>query len=61
MTETLNRLVTADTSTPRLREAAIKEGLRPLRISGALKVKMGLTTPQEVFNVVPSEDEYSAG
>ena len=41
-----------------IRELAIKLGMRPLRMSGALKVRAGLTTAPEVFNVVPSEDEY---
>ena len=41
---------------PVLRAAALREGMRPLRMSGALKVKAGLTTPQEVFAVVSADD-----
>jgi general secretion pathway protein E len=36
-----------------LRELAFKEGMKPLRISGALKVGAGLTTIDEVLNVAP--------
>jgi len=36
-----------------IREQAFKEGMRPLRISGALKVGAGLTTIEEVLKVAP--------
>jgi general secretion pathway protein E len=36
-----------------IREVAIKEGMKPLRISGALKVGAGLTTIEEVLKVAP--------
>ena len=36
-----------------IREVAIKEGMKPLRISGALKVGAGLTTVEEVLKVAP--------
>lgn len=38
---------------PRLREQAFREGMRPLRISGALKVAQGLTTLEELMKQVP--------
>jgi glutamyl/glutaminyl-tRNA synthetase len=34
-------------------QAAFKGGMRPLRVSGAMKVAQGLTTMEEVFKVVP--------
>ena len=37
----------------RLREQACKEGMKPLRISGAMKVAAGLTTIDEVLKVAP--------
>ena len=43
-------------STPelgRLREQAFKDGMKPLRISGAMKVGAGLTTIEEVLKVAP--------
>ena len=36
-----------------LREQAIREGTKPLRISGAMKVAAGLTTIEEVLKVAP--------
>ncbi|MFT5320059.1 MAG: general secretion pathway protein E [Pseudohongiellaceae bacterium] len=38
---------------PRLRRHAYKEGMRSLRLSGALKVAAGLTTINEVLRVAP--------
>ena len=36
-----------------VREQAFKEGMKPLRISGAMKVGAGLTTIEEVLKVAP--------
>ncbi|MEO8203618.1 MAG: GspE/PulE family protein [Betaproteobacteria bacterium] len=36
-----------------IRQLAIKEGMRPLRLSGALKVAAGITTIEEVAKVAP--------
>ncbi|TAN55332.1 MAG: type II/IV secretion system protein [Betaproteobacteria bacterium] len=41
----------------RLREEAIKEGMKPLRISGALKVAAGMTTIEEVLKTAPPVSE----
>ena len=38
---------------PRLREQAFKEGMKALRVSGALKVASGLTTVEEVLKTAP--------
>ena len=40
-----------------LRSIALKEGMEPLRISGARKVHAGLTTVEEVLRVAPLVDE----
>jgi general secretion pathway protein E len=56
MTDGLRRQVGPSADLPALRAQALREGMRPLRVSGALKVRAGLTTAQEVFNVVPPED-----
>jgi general secretion pathway protein E len=37
-----------------LRRQAVKEGMRPLRLSGAIKVAEGLTTPDEVLRSTPA-------
>src|SRR5499427_3314951 len=44
----IRRLVTAEADLAKIREVAYKEGMKPLRISGAMKVAMGVTTLEEV-------------
>jgi len=44
-----------------LREQAMKEGMKPLRISGAMKVAAGVTTIEEVLKVAPPIRDASAG
>ncbi len=53
MSPALRKLVTPATDIAPLREQASKEGMKPLRISGALKVANGLTTLEEVVRVAP--------
>jgi general secretion pathway protein E len=49
----IRRMVTAEADLARIREVAYKEGMKPLRISGAMKVAMGMTTLEEVLKVAP--------
>ena len=49
----LKKLVAASSDIALIREQAYKEGMRPLRISGAQKVAAGLTTMEEVLRVTP--------
>jgi general secretion pathway protein E len=49
----IKRLVNAEADVAKIREIAYKEGMKPLRISGAMKVAMGLTTLEEVLKVAP--------
>ena len=44
-----------------LREQVMKEGMKPLRISGAMKVAAGVTTIDEVLKVAPPIRDASAG
>src|SRR5256886_1561483 len=44
-----------------VREQAMKEGMKPLRISGAMKVAAGVTTIDEVLKVAPPIRDASAG
>jgi general secretion pathway protein E len=44
-----------------LREQAMKEGMKPLRISGAMKVAAGVTTIDEVLKVAPPIRDASIG
>ena len=43
-----------------LREQAFKEGMKPLRISGAMKVGSGLTTVEEILKVAPPVRDTAA-
>ena len=49
----INKLITAAADLARIRELATREGMKPLRISGALKIAAGLTTIEEVMKVAP--------
>jgi len=57
LTPSLKRLIKPQCDLGALREQTLKEGLRPLRISGAQKVYAGLTTIDEVLTVAPPPDE----
>jgi general secretion pathway protein E len=49
----VKRLVNAEADVAKIRDQAYKEGMKPLRISGAMKVALGLTTLEEVLKVAP--------
>ena len=49
----MKKLVSERADIAQLREQAFKEGMKPLRISGAMKVAAGLTTIEEVLKVAP--------
>lgn len=49
----LKKLVAADTSLDTLKQQAYREGVQPLRLSGAKRISEGLTTIEEVMRVVP--------
>lgn len=53
MSPGLRKLIKPACDVAALREQAYKEGMKPLRISGALKVAGGLTTIDEVLKVAP--------
>jgi general secretion pathway protein E len=53
----IRRLIKPLTEIPKVREQAFREGMRPLRISGALKVAQGITSLEEVIKVAPPSDE----
>jgi general secretion pathway protein E len=53
MTPELRKAVTAETDIDQLRDRAFREGMKPLRISGAMKIAAGLTTIDEVMTVAP--------
>jgi general secretion pathway protein E len=49
----VRKLINAEADLAKIRDQAYKEGMKPLRISGAMKVAMGLTTLEEVLKVAP--------
>jgi general secretion pathway protein E len=53
MTPALRRLLHHDADDRAIREQAFKDGMKPLRVSGAMKVAAGITTAEEVFKVAP--------
>jgi len=53
MTAGQRPLITAETDAALIREQASRDGMKPLRIAGALKVAAGVTTVDEVLKVTP--------
>jgi general secretion pathway protein E len=49
----IKELVSKNAEIQAIREQAFKEGMKPLRISGAMKVGAGLTTIDEILKVAP--------
>ena len=54
MTPALRKLIHAETDLAAVREQALRDGMKPLRASGALKVAAGLTSVDEVLKVAPA-------
>jgi len=53
MSPALRKLVHSEAEDGQIREQAYKDGMKPLRVSGAMKVAQGLTTAEEVLKVAP--------
>lgn len=53
----IRKLITPQANIAKVREQAYREGMRPLRISGALKVAQGLSSLEEIIKVAPPADE----
>ncbi|HJW54112.1 MAG TPA: GspE/PulE family protein [Burkholderiaceae bacterium] len=51
VTQPFSRLIQPDTNIQRLRQQSIADGMKPLRVAGALKVAEGTTTVDEVLKV----------
>ena len=56
VTEGFKALVSAQTDMVALRRQAISDGMRPLRLAGALRVAQGLTVVEEVLLATPPLD-----
>lgn len=53
MTPAIKSLITKETDLAKVREQAYKDGMKSLRISGAMKINIGATTLEEVLKVAP--------
>ncbi|MEP6723860.1 MAG: ATPase, T2SS/T4P/T4SS family [Variovorax sp.] len=53
VSETLKGLVTKEPNLTGLRRQAVADGMRPLRLAGALRVAEGVTTIEEVLSATP--------
>jgi general secretion pathway protein E len=53
MTDVLRELITKEPDITKLRMQAIKDGMHPLRVAGAMKVAEGMTTMEEVMANTP--------
>ncbi|MGE5469328.1 MAG: GspE/PulE family protein [Bacteroidota bacterium] len=53
----MRKLIKPAMELAKVREQAYREGMRPLRISGALKVAQGLTSLEEIIKVAPPADD----
>jgi general secretion pathway protein E len=56
VSEALKALITPAPDLSRLRHQATQDGMRPLRLAGAMKVAEGVTTLEEVLRATPAWD-----
>ena len=52
-TKAARKLITENCDVSALRQQVVKDGLMPMRLSGANKVAQGITTIEEVMRVSP--------
>jgi general secretion pathway protein E len=53
----VRKLIRPGMEAAKVREQGFREGMRPLRISGALKVAQGVTSLEEIIKVAPPADD----
>ena len=58
MSEAVEQLMSDSEDLNKVRQIAMREGMRTLRLSGAQKVAAGLTTVSEVLRVAPPSEKY---
>ena len=52
----MKQIICSEVDLARIRDLAYREGMKPLRISGAMKVAAGVTTLEEVVKVAPATE-----
>lgn len=57
VTPALRKKIHPESDVAALRAQSVKDGMQPLRLSGARKIAAGLTTIEEVFKVAPPPEE----
>jgi len=57
MSAQIRSLITRSTDLAQVREAAHRQAMKPLRVSGAMKIAAGLTTLDEVRRVAPPRED----
>jgi general secretion pathway protein E len=60
LSPSIKRLLTSNADLGKIREQAYKDGMKSLRISGAMKVAQGATTLEEVLKVAPPHHHEAA-
>ncbi len=60
LSESLKELINNDCDIIKLRQQAMREGMRTLRLSGAQKIAAGLTSIDEVLRVAPPPEKVSS-
>lgn len=58
ISDAIKELITNDCDLLKLRQLAMREGMRTLRLSGAQKIASGVTSMAEVLRVAPPPDNY---
>ena len=53
LTRAQRGLIGPQTDLNKVRDQAIRDGMKPLRVSGALKIVAGMTSVEEVMKVAP--------
>jgi general secretion pathway protein E len=55
VTQPFSKLIKAETDIHALKQQSIADGMKPLRVAGALKIAEGLTTAEEVLKVTTAQ------
>ena len=58
LTTGVKKMILPDSDIGLLRDQAVKDGMEPLRVSGARKVAAGVTTMAEILRVAPPPMDY---
>jgi general secretion pathway protein E len=53
VTDDIRKLIEQKESAEAIKKSACQDGMKPLRVSGAMKVAGGITTAEEVIKVAP--------